>query len=119
MANPDPISLNMLQRSNYLNSRFFNQEGPFIMYFDNILYTMRCKFVQDYANQIQNSTNLLVYTTLVLLGVIFLTTTVFGYLYIQNFKLKMVEITSIFMLISYDSLVKDEGLKNRFTDKRE
>jgi hypothetical protein len=118
-ANPDTTSFNIFQKMNYLQSKFFLEEGPFIAYFENILYTMRSKFAQDYANQIHNSTDLLVYTTLVLLGVIFLTTAVFGYFYIQNFKLKIVEITSIFTLISYDSLIKDEGLKNRFTDKRE
>jgi len=62
-------------------------------------------FDQDYANQIQKSTNLMVYTTIGMLGLLLLQGVILSCLYIKNFKLYIMEISSIFILISYKSII--------------
>lgn len=75
------------------------------------------RFNQDYTNDIQSSTNLLIYTAIGMLGVLVLLAVLLSWFYIKDFKHEIIEITSIFLLISYDSIIKNEVLKNQFMEK--
>jgi len=52
-----------------------------------------------------------------MLGVLVLLAVLLSWFYIKDFKHEIIEITSIFLLISYDSIIKNEVLKNQFMEK--
>lgn len=119
LSYPNLTAGNFSQKLQYLNSNFFKMNSQLIGYFDSIIATLLSLFEQDYNNQINNSKTSLVYTALAMLALLFLLAACFNCIYIQTFKTEIIEITSIFLLVSYKTILKNENLKNQFTQQLE
>jgi hypothetical protein len=115
-VNPSPTSYNATQKLKFLNSNFFKDDSKLIDYFDAIFAKLLSLFLEDYSNSIRQSSDLLIYSSLGLLavgiGYVFL-----FWSYIRGFMHEIIEITAIFLFISYESILKNEGLKGQFLER--
>lgn len=106
LVNPNPTSYNATQKLKFLNSNFFKDDSKLIDYFDAIFVKLLSLLSEDYSNSIKQSSDLLIYSSIGLLAVSI------GYVfliwsYIQSFIHEIIEITAIFLFISYESILKN------------
>ena len=65
------------------------------------------------------ASNEIIYSALGMIGLLFLLIVLLHRYYISSIKEEITQITSLFSLISYDSVLKDEQLKVKFSEKIE
>lgn len=103
----------------YLGNPLFTSNAVILYYFDTIIEQFLVYFIQDFKNMIQKTTNVLLYASIgIIIGVGFVEF-LFELHFIRVIKREILEIKSLFLLISYESIMKDEALKAKFYGKVE
>lgn len=118
-ANPNTIRYNSTQRLAYLNSPFFTEVAKMGEYFDLIYDTALRLVIKDYNNLVWGySFAITVYCSVLILWFV-IVMLFFRRYYLNIVKRDILEIHSIFSLIAYESLVKNDYLKGEFAGQME
>lgn len=103
----------------YLGNSLFTYDAQLLEFTDYIFQQFLVYFTQDFTAMIKNITNVLLYVNIgIIIGV-----GIIGFLlelhFMRVINREILEIKSLFLLISYESIMKDEGLKAKFYGKVE
>lgn len=117
LANPITSNFTSTQRMAYLANPFFTSQAIIKQYFDAIFTQFLNIFSSDFTNLIQQSTNVLIFANIGIVVGIGLIGALLERHYIKVIRKEILEIKSLFLLISFESIMKDESLKNKFYER--
>jgi len=113
-ANPNTTLYNLTQKLAYLNSPFFTDASRLAEYFDLILDTTLRILIMDYKNLVSSYTLATAAYCGFLIFWFLLVILFFRRYYLNIVKWDILEIHSVFNLITYESLIKNDYLKSGF-----
>lgn len=118
-SNPKANLYNSTQKLAYLNSPFFTDVSKLAEYFDLIFDTALRILIADYTRLVQRYTSNITASCGFFIAWFIIIVLFLRKYYLDIVKWDVLEIHSIFSLISYESLVKNDYLKAGFVEKIE
>lgn len=107
LANPSTTNFTNAQRMIYLANPFFTSRAMIIQYLNDIFNNFLSLYASDFTILVQQSTNILIYASLGIVVAIGFVGVLLERQYISMIKKEILEIKSLFLLISYESIMKD------------
>jgi hypothetical protein len=119
LAFPSTANFTTAQRMAYLGSPFFTTHSIIVEYLNDVFKQFLALYSSDFTALIKNSTSVLLFANIGIVVGIGLVGVLLERHYIGVVKKEILEIKSLFLLISYETITKDEALRDSFFEKIE
>lgn len=107
LANPSTTNFTNSQHMTYLGNPFFTSHATIVQYLNEILAQFLSLYASDFTLLVQQSTDILIYASLSIVLAFSFVGVLLERHYIGVIKKEILEIKSLFLLISYESIMKD------------